>query len=121
MFKVGLKVYCKSMKANMVVVDYIPENEDVLCIDFSEEGEMTFFTYWIKPKDLEYGWEKDEKNNTDEVKTFCKKFEDKLLNTREDLVSEIKCPDGVYRTRPLMDIAHVLEIMRDIQVGTKEA
>ena len=56
MFKVGQKVYCKSMEKNLIVADWVPENKDVLCIDLSTEGTLWFATYWIKESDLEYCW-----------------------------------------------------------------
>lgn len=32
-----------------------------------------------------------------------------------DIVTEIKCPDGQYRNRPLLDVATVVEIIDELK------
>lgn len=48
------------------------------------------------------------------VRDFCEKLRGEILSHKVDLVAEIKCPDGQYRNRPLLDVATVLEIMGDV-------
>lgn len=48
------------------------------------------------------------------IRDFCEKLRDEILNYKVDLVLEVKCPDGQYRDRPLLDVATVLEIIEDV-------
>ena len=48
------------------------------------------------------------------VRDFCEKLRGEILSHKVDLVAEVKCPDGQFRNRPLLDIATVLEIMGDL-------
>ena len=48
------------------------------------------------------------------VRDFCEKLREEILNSKVDLVAEVKCPDGQYRNRPLLDVATVLEIMGNV-------
>ena len=50
------------------------------------------------------------------VHNYYKKVKDKLLYSTPDLVDRIKCQDGIYRNRPLMDCANVLNIMMEVLV-----
>ena len=48
------------------------------------------------------------------VRDFCEKLREEILSSKVDLVAEVKCPDGQYRNRPLLDVATVLEIMGNV-------
>lgn len=38
-----------------------------------------------------------------------------LLNVEPQKVAEVKCPDGVYKNRPLIDIALAIEIVNSFR------
>ena len=48
------------------------------------------------------------------VRDFYEKLRGEIFSSKIDLVAEIKCPDGQYRNRPLLDVATVLEIMDNV-------
>ena len=48
------------------------------------------------------------------VRDFCDKLREEILCHRVDLVAEVKCPDGQYRNRPLLDMETVLEIIGNV-------
>ena len=48
------------------------------------------------------------------VRNFCEKLREEILSRKVDLIAEVKCPDGQYRNRPLLDVATVLEIMGNV-------
>ena len=54
------------------------------------------------------------------INEFCERLRDRLLNCKVDLVAEVKCPDGQYRNRPLLDVATALEVMRTVQMEMTE-
>lgn len=44
-----------------------------------------------------------------------KNLKKEILNHAPDTVTEIKCPDGQYRNRPLLDVATVIEIVDEMK------
>ena len=49
------------------------------------------------------------------INAFCERLTEALLRGRVDLVAEIKCEDGIYRNRPLIDVATALATMEDVR------
>jgi len=46
---------------------------------------------------------------------YAEILKEEILNHVPDIVTEIKCPDGQYRNRPLLDMATVVEIIDDLK------
>lgn len=49
------------------------------------------------------------------IRAYAKKLKKEILNHAPDIVTEIKCPDGQYRNRPLLDMATVIEIIDELK------
>lgn len=45
------------------------------------------------------------------IRAYVEKLKNEILNHAPDIVTEIKCPDGQYRNRLLLDMATVIEIV----------
>ena len=97
---------------------YNPKNHDTFNWIFQEECWETkelnamesALTEWI-------GKSQEEKEISGAAETlvsdFCHKLRDEVLRHKLDLVADVKCPDGEYRSRPLLDVATVLNIIED--------
>lgn len=49
------------------------------------------------------------------IRAYVENLKKGILNHAPDIVTEIKCPDGQYRNRPLLDIATVIEIVDELK------
>lgn len=49
------------------------------------------------------------------IRAYVKKLKKEILNHAPDVVTEIKCSDGQYRNRPLLDMATVIEIVDELK------
>lgn len=49
------------------------------------------------------------------IRAYAEKLKEKILNHTPDIVTEIKCSDGQYRNRPLLDMATVIKIVDDLK------
>lgn len=50
-----------------------------------------------------------------EKQRFLSDIVNELLNTEPQKVSEVKCSDGIWRNRPLIDIAVAVEIVNSFR------
>ena len=49
------------------------------------------------------------------IRAYAATLKEEILSHAPYIVTEIKCPDGQYRNRPLLDTATVIEIIDDLK------
>lgn len=49
------------------------------------------------------------------IRAYAERLKEEILSHAPDIVTEIKCPDGQYRNRPLLDAATVVEIIDELK------
>lgn len=69
---------------------------------------------------VSFGMEVREMNKFEEmgkanIRAYAERLKKEIINHANDIVTEIKCPDGQYRNRPLLDKATVIEIINVLE------
>lgn len=49
------------------------------------------------------------------IRAYARKLKKEILNHAPDIITEIRCPDGQYRNKPLLDMATVIEIIDELK------